>query len=101
MEFFTTDLHGVTLIDPPVGERRRILRSTQEETDSEYPEVFLTTGDGTVLGYGSSGMLFQEEAGEIIRVAPGVDPELAEQAWNFLIEGDLASLEALPWQLVD
>lgn len=97
MDFFTTDLDGVTLINPDEDARRAILESVGAETDADYPEVYLTSGDGVVLGYRTGGVLFQEEEGEIVRLIRGVDIGMAARAWSMLAAGDEEALEGLPW----
>jgi hypothetical protein len=98
MEFFTTDLDGMTLINPPEEERRAILRSVLDDPDADYPEVYLTTDDGDVIGYRSGGVLFQEEDGEIVRIIPDVDLDTAARAWDCLAGGNADGLDSLPWQ---
>ena len=97
MEFFTTDLEGVTRINPDEDARRAILESVLAGPDADYPEVYLTSADGVVLGYRAGGMLFQEEDGDIIRLIRGVDAGLAARAWTWLAAGNGEALEGLPW----
>jgi hypothetical protein len=98
MDFFTTDLDGVTLINPPEEERRAILRSVLDDEDADYPEVYLTTDDGDVIGYRAGEVLFQEEDGEIIRMIREADVDLAARAWSWLAAGNTDGLDSLPWQ---
>lgn len=102
MEFFTTDLDGVTVINPSKEERRRVLESVIEDPDADYPEVYLTTDDGTVLGYRTGGVIFEEEDGEIVRLMADVSVDAAEKVWTALVTGRRDALEDLPWDyLVD
>lgn len=98
MGFFTTDLDGVTLINPSEEERRGILRSVLDDPDADYPEVYLTTDDGEVIGYRSGSVLFQEEDGEIVRVIRDADIDTAARAWTMLAAGNAEALDSLPWQ---
>lgn len=98
MEFFTTDLDGVTLINPTLEEQRAVLRTVLDDPDADYPEVYLTTDNGDVIGYRSGGVLFQEEDGEIARVIPDVDIDTAAKAWAWLSRGNFDELDTLPWQ---
>ncbi|MEX0325358.1 MAG: hypothetical protein AB3N33_04645 [Puniceicoccaceae bacterium] len=101
MEFFTTDLDGVTRMVPAAAERRRILDSVEDALEADYPEVYLTSSTGIVLGYRRGCILVWEEAGEVIRTLAGVPPDRAAEAWTFLAEGDLEALQALPWKTFD
>lgn len=101
MEFFTTDLNGITLINPGESERRAVLQSVLEEPEADYPEVYLTVRDGPVIGYRPGGTLFMEEDGEIVRIIRGADLDAACRVWNLLVAGDNDALEALPWEPFD
>ena len=98
MQYFTTDLDGVTMVDPPAGVRRQILASVQGEEEADYPEVFLTVPATIVLAYRRGGYLLWEDEGEVIRSMANVGLDRAEEAWNMALEGDLERLQALPWQ---
>jgi hypothetical protein len=101
LNFHTTDLDGLTLVNPDRAERRAILESAAAGADADYPEVYLSLDDGTVLGYRTGGILFQEEAGEVVRVIRGLAPAGADEIWTALIEGGPEALEAWPWEMVD
>ena len=101
MQFFTTDVDGMTLVDPERADRREVLDSVREDPESAFPEVYLTLSDGRVLGYRAGGTLFEEEEGEVIRMVRDVDVESAENAWEAFINGDHDKLDALPWIIVD
>ena len=101
MEFFTTDLDGLTLINPSREDRRRILESVQKDPDADYPEVYLTTEDGTVIGYRTGGVLFQEEDGEISRIITDASVDAAEKVWTALATGREDALEDLPWDYLE
>lgn len=101
MEYFTTDLEGLTLLNPTEAQLRAVLQSVMDDPEADYPEVYLTTAAGEVMGFGAHGLLFQEEDGEIVRVIRGVGLEDALHAWQALAGGQLETLEALPWKRVD
>lgn len=101
MEFFTTDLNGLTLINPDREDRRRILESVLEDPEADYPEVYLTTEAGTVIGFRTSGVLFQEEEGEITRILPNCSIEAAEKVWTALTSGREEALDELPWHYIE
>ena len=98
MEFFTTDLDGLTEINPTKARRREILQSVLEDCDADYPEVYLTIRNGPVIGYRQDGCLLWEEAGVVVRILPRVDLKEAQQAWSRAITGNWPALEALPWR---
>jgi hypothetical protein len=99
MDFFTTDLDGITLMVPGPVDRREILLSVQQESDADYPEVYLNARNGIVIGYRAGGILLWEEAGRVTRTASGIDLNKAAEAWTWLVEGELSHLEALPWEV--
>lgn len=101
MEFFTTDLNGLTLINPEREDRRQLLESVLKEPDADYPEVYLTTDEGTVIGYRTGGVLFQEEDGEITRFIADCSVELADKVWTALATGREEALDDLPWQYLE
>ncbi len=98
MQYFTTDLDGVTMVDPPAGVRRQILASVDKEEEADYPEVFLTVPSMVVLAYRRGGYLLWENEGEVVRSMAGVGLDRAEEAWSLAVEGNLDALEALPWR---
>ena len=101
MEYFTTDLDGVTRMAPGSLERRKILQSVQDAADADYPEVYLNTRKGIVLGYRAGGILLWEQVGLVTRTASGIDLNKATEAWTWLVEGDMSALESLPWTEVE
>jgi hypothetical protein len=101
MEFFMTDLNGLTLINPSREDRLQILKSVAEEPDSDYPEVYLTTNEGTVIGYRTGGVLFQEEDGEIVRIITDASVDAAEKVWTALATGREEALDELPWDYIE
>ena len=101
MEFFTTDLDGVTRMVPGPVERRRILATVEEAEGEDYPEVYLTSSTGIVLGYRRGGILTWEEGGEVLRTMAGIHPNQAAEAWTLLAGSNLEALRGLPWKAVD
>jgi ribosomal protein L16 Arg81 hydroxylase len=101
LEFFTTDLDGITLVNPGEPERRRILESVTMESGSDFPEVYLSLEKGPVISYRAGGCLLWEENGEVRQFINGVTVEAALKAWNQLASGNLAALNDLPWESAD
>lgn len=101
MKFFTTDVAGITLVNPNSSQRREVLQSLEDGIDADYPEVFLNLDSGVVLGYRSGGFLAWEEDGEVTRYLQAVSPEKAEQIWDWLVSGELEEIEALQWQEIE
>ncbi|NDV61412.1 hypothetical protein G0Q06_03005 [Puniceicoccales bacterium CK1056] len=101
MEFFTTDLNGLTLINPEREDRRHILESVLQDPDADYPEVYLTTDVGIVIGYRTGGVLFQEEDGEITRLIADCSLDAAEKVWTALATGREEALDELPWTYLE
>jgi hypothetical protein len=99
MEFFTTDVEGVTLMNPGSHERLAVLQSVHEDPDADYPEAFLSGAGGIVLGYRAGGILSWEEEGEVRRFVKDITMEAAASAWTSLADGDTAALEQLDWTL--
>ena len=99
MEFFTTDLDGITRMAPGPVERRAILASVEEAEGMDYPEVYLTSATGVVLGYRAGGILVWEEGGEVRMTMAGVAPNQAAEAWTLLAGGEWEALKALPWRI--
>ncbi|MEX0332543.1 MAG: hypothetical protein AB3N64_14095 [Puniceicoccaceae bacterium] len=98
MEFFTTDLDGVTRMEPGAVDRLDILTSVEEAVEADYPEVYLTSGKGIVLGYRRGGILLWEEEGQVLRTLGGISPAKAAEAWTLLAGGEVEALQALPWK---
>ena len=49
MDFFTTDVYGLTHLSPGSVERERILASVAMESDADYPEVYRFLDESPVL----------------------------------------------------
>ena len=101
MDFFTTDLNGITEMSPELEARRSILETVQKEPDEDYPDVWLNSGDGIALGYGAGEILLWEENAEIIKMLPDVAIDKAAEAWTLLAGGEYSELEKLPWQALE
>ncbi len=101
MKFFTTDVEGITLVNPDPAQRREVLESLEDAINAEYPEVFLNLDSGIVLGYRSGGYMAWEEDGEVLRYLEGVDLDRAEQIWNWLLDNNQRAIDALTWQAIE
>jgi hypothetical protein len=100
MDFFTTDLEGITRMSPGVVERREILASVEGARDLAHPEVFLTSRDGIAIGYRTGGILTWEEQGSVRQTLRDVDLNRAAEVWTWLASGDTTALQSLPWEAV-
>jgi hypothetical protein len=102
MKYFTTDLYGVTLVDPDADQRFDVLETSEESMGEDYPDVYLTVvGAEPVLGYRKGGYLLWEEGGEVTRCLGQVDTREAARIWSLLVHGEVAALEKLPWEMAD
>lgn len=100
MRYFTTDLYGVTLVDPDADQRLDVLEASEESMGEDYPDVYVTVvGVQPVLGYRKGGYLLWEEDGEVTRYLSHVDTGEASRIWSLLVNGELAALKELPWQM--
>jgi hypothetical protein len=98
MKYFTTDLYGVTLVDPDADQRLDVLETAGKSIGEDYPDVYLTVaGSEPVLGYRKGGYLLWEEGGEVTRYLGNVDTNEAARIWSLLVDGDVSALEELPW----
>lgn len=98
MDYFTTDIDGLSLINPSEEEMRGLLEAAEATPDADYPEVYLTNAEEDVIGYRCGGTLFLEEAGEIVRIIRGVSLSGALRAWVSFAKGETETVESLPWE---
>ena len=91
MEFFTTDINGVTQINPDAAVRRRVLASV-EDSDADYPEVYLSCGGGLSIGYRAGGWMTWEQDGEVVKTQSGVSLGKAGQIWNEAAKGGVGPI---------
>jgi len=98
MKAYSTDLRGVTLVDPDPRQRAEIIAEAAEAEESDYPEVFLSVpGIGTIsYRYGGVMVWEMEEGGECC--LRGCDAESAASIWTHCVRGETAALEAMAWE---
>ena len=96
MKYFSTDLGGVTLIEPDASRMRQILDTVANCTE-DYPEVFLTHSSGITISYRNGGILIREENEEVTGTLAGIHVEAALEAWQLLASNNLEELDGLPW----
>jgi len=100
MDYFTTDIDGLTLINPSEEEIRGILEAAEASPDADYPEAYLTNAGEEVIGYRAGGTLFIEEGGEIVRIIRGVSITSALRAWLSFAKDGVESIRSLPWERI-
>ena len=97
MQFFTTDLNGITLVNPDPVARREVLRSVAGQESADFPEVYLSVDKGPVLGYRAGGILVWEEGGEVRRLLREVDVATATNIWDRAINDPSDAMPDLDW----
>jgi|SRR3954462_12430517 len=94
------DVMGRTVDEPHPETMRRVLDGLAE-ADDEHPDVSLTHESGWCLSAFQGGLLIWENPDDNSQ-APGEMHEVAREEvlrlFGLLAAGDIASVEALPWQ---
>ncbi|MFI8320597.1 hypothetical protein [Streptomyces sp. NPDC085529] len=100
MSYFMYDVMGGTVDGPDAEGMRRVLDGLAQ-ADDEHPDVSLTHGSGWCLSVFRGGLLVWENPDEDA-VAPGemrdVTRDETLRLFGLLAAGDLAAVEASPWQ---
>ncbi|MDT0482897.1 hypothetical protein [Streptomyces doebereineriae] len=100
MSYFMYDVMGGTVDKPDPETMRRVLDGLAE-ADDEHPDVSLNHESGWCLSAFHGGLLVWENPDDD-SPAPGEMHEVAHQEilrlFGLLAAGDIASVEALPWQ---
>ena len=98
MAFRTTNRWGAMEGDPPIERLRELLQSLEIE-DKEHPDIALTHETGWCLSAFPSGLLvWENEEADAPRHMKGVPREHVFVLWLKLAQGDIAAVEAEPWQ---
>ncbi|MFI6015889.1 hypothetical protein ACIBAG_45215 [Streptomyces sp. NPDC051243] len=100
MSYFMYDVMG-SAVDEPSPETMRQVLDGLANADDEHPDVSLSHESGWCLSAFRSGLLIWENP-EDNSAAPGEMREVTREEtlrlFGLLAVGDLASVEALPWQ---
>jgi hypothetical protein len=98
MAFRTTSRWGAMEGDPPIERLRELLQSLEIE-GKEHPDIALTHETGWCLSAFPSGLLvWENEEADAPRHMKGVPREHVFVLWLKLAQGDIAAVEAEPWQ---
>jgi hypothetical protein len=100
MGFHLTDRLGEMHADASVALIDSVLAELDGPDDPEHPDVALSHESGWTLSAFTTGLLVWEnvEDGDDPRHLPSVDRSEVRTLWAALAEGDLAKVEAQPWQ---
>lgn len=98
MAYHLTTIMGSTEREP-TPERMAEVLVTLDGADEEHPDVSLTHESEWCISVFRSGLLIFEnlEEGEPVHLA-GVSREETLRLWQLLAHGDIASVQAMPWQ---
>lgn len=100
MSYFMYDVMGETVDEPDPETMDRVLDGLAD-ADDEHPDVSLCHESGWCLSAFGNGLLIWENS-EDDTPAPGQMRDVAREEvlrlFGRLAAGDIASLEALPWQ---
>ncbi|MFD6416175.1 hypothetical protein [Streptomyces sp. NPDC060194] len=100
MSYFMYDVTGGTVDEPDLETMQRVLDGLAQ-ADDEHPDVSLTHESGWSLSAFGDGLLVWENPDED-SMAPGEMRNVARKEvlglFGLLAAGDIASVEALPWQ---
>jgi hypothetical protein len=100
MSYFMYDVMGRTVDEPDPETMRRVLDGLAE-ADDEHPDVSLTHESGWCLSVLHGGLLIWENPDDD-SAAQGQAREVAREEvlrlFGLLAAGDIASVEAHPWQ---
>jgi hypothetical protein len=99
MAYHSTDVNGVTLINPDKRAMREIICSVFDADDSDYPDVSLMHESGWTLVYSDTKTLLLENAEKEdgIRFMREVSPADTLKYWVLLSQGKIKSLLSLQW----
>ncbi|WP_031477723.1 hypothetical protein [Streptomyces bicolor] len=100
MSYFMYDVMGCAVDEPPPETMRQVLDGLAN-ADDEHPDVSLTHESGWCLSAFRSGLLIWENPDDNSE-APGEMREVTREEtlrlFGLLAVGDIASVQALPWQ---
>ncbi len=98
MKSYSTDLRGVTVVDPDEHQRAEILAEAAAAEEADYPEVFLSVPGVGTISYRYGGVIVWEldEGGECC--LRSCELSMAETVWTHCVRGETKALAAFPWQ---
>ena len=101
-----TDVYGVSYAAPDVATMREVLDTLDEADAVEHPDVSLVHDSGWALTVTAVGHILWEnlkepEEARPIRVLRHAGRERGLALWQNLAAGELAAVEAEPWQRMD
>jgi len=99
MAYHTTDVNGVTLINPEESALKEIICSVFDADDSDYPDVSIMHESGWMLVYADTQTLVLENQNKEdgVRFIREVTPDEVLKYWMMLADGDIDSLLELRW----
>lgn len=99
MKWYSTDLDGLTEVDPDAEARRALLEEAERHgAEAAYPEVFLGAAGWGTISYRAGGvMLWERETDGEEWVLRGCSLSEASTIWEQLAAGDGAGLESWGW----
>lgn len=104
MSYHTTDLHGITEINPPETLMRDILASLETDDTGDHPEVWLThleSGWCLTALPGGTLLLDNDTHDDTPRRLRGLSLRQTLDLWKLLAAGHIRELLRHPWQNPD
>lgn len=103
MKWYSTDLDGVTEVDPDAAARRALLEEAERHgAEAAYPEVFLGAAGWGTISYRAGGvLLWERETDGEEWVLRGCSLSEAAAVWEQLVAGDGAALERHAWESLE
>lgn len=100
MKWYSTDLDGLTEVDPDAKQRRAVLWEAERHgAEAAYPEVFLgAAGVGTVSYRVGGLMIWEQETGGMELLLRVAGPGEAEPVWEAVARRDLEALGSYSWE---
>jgi len=98
MAYHSTDVYGITHINPDEAILRDVLEGVFDAEDVPHPDASIMHESGWILTYSRSRCLTLEHAdNENMRLLRNVLPNQALQYWYWLARGQITALLNLEW----
>lgn len=100
----STDIDGVTQINPDIDQLRDLIDSLSdpETEDYDHPDIALVHDDSgwsiSLYPNGTATLENLEDADESPRYRKGLSPERALDLWLMLADGEIDNLLSMPWE---